>query len=64
MPGKVRCHQNRAMVAQSQETFNGTGPHLHGRIFSQRVKQRTRVFGAHAAETGSRDRSHPRVLIT
>jgi hypothetical protein len=41
MPGKVRRHQNRAVVAQSQETFDGTGPHLHGRIFSQRVKQGT-----------------------
>jgi hypothetical protein len=64
MPGKVRGHQNRAVVAQSQETFDGTGPHLHGRIFSQRLKQGTRVFGADAAETGGRDRSHPGVFIT
>src|SRR5690348_6755157 len=63
MSRQVCGDENRALVAESQKSLDGAGPHLHGCITSQRLKQGTRVLCADAAETGGCDGSHPGMFV-
>ena len=63
MPRQVCGDQDCGLIAQSQEAFDGTGSHLHGRVSNQSMQQRTGIAHAQAAEACCGRSAYARVLI-